>query len=241
MSSQKMPVLGIVKLDRPEIAGSKSSPDLCEPEGMMPFSVDDPTMWQQPLQKVVAEGTGGGGLDGPTEDAVRGILEAAQRLDGRSQLIIGNCGYMWSARGHLYRKLSTPVVTSALEFVDLALKITTAPVGIITWNAATLKPLMHGVNELERLRFLTVRDLPDWANWPQDPFASATPRRWTKERMAQQLQQRVADAFREGGNFEQVGIIVIECTLVPDFRDAIRAVTSVPIIDLLSFAKAALD
>lgn len=83
--------------------------------------------------------------------------------------------------------------------------------------------------------------LSDWAKWPLDPYASETSSGWTKERMAQQLAARLSKAFAEHGIFNDVGILVVECTLVPDFRKAIRAVTSVPILDLLNFAKAALE
>lgn len=38
-----------------------------------------------------------------------------------------------------------------------------------------------------------------------------------------------------------INVLILECTLVPDFRNVIRRFTAVPIFDLLQLAKAALE
>ncbi|MEM5461069.1 hypothetical protein VSR69_40635 [Paraburkholderia phytofirmans] len=239
MNTSKQPVLGLIKLDRKETISTKLSDDLCELDEVIPFLVDDPALWQVPLVKAIA--TGVGGKEVSTAQAAGGIVDAARRLDGHAQLIIGHCGFMWASREHLYGRTSTPALTSALEFVDLALRITKLPVGIITWDAEALVPLMRETFGFDRLRFLSVGDLPNWSKWPQDPYGSEVPRHWTKEQMAAEFHSRLATAFAEGGDFNDVSVIVLECTLVPDFRQTIRSITSVPIFDILHFAKIALE
>ncbi|TCK94644.1 hypothetical protein [Paraburkholderia sp. BL9I2N2] len=238
-SSDNSQLLGVIKLDRDDV--SKKSSETAERETVMPFMVDDPACWSLPICKTVAKGANAVANKVPTPAAARGILEAARRLDGCTNLIIGGCGYMWASRKHLYGQTSTPVLTSALEFVDLALRMTKLPVGIITWDAVPLVPLLKDQPGFERLRFVSIRDLPDCANWVLDPCALEQPCGWRKERMAQQLAERLAEAFGKDGVFHDVGILVLECTLLPDFRKTIRSVTPIPVLDLLHFAKAALE
>ncbi|SEK13467.1 aspartate/glutamate racemase family protein [Paraburkholderia diazotrophica] len=234
-SSAKRPLLGVIKLDDGDASEAAN-------EGpVMPFAVDDPAYWTVPLCKTIAKGADAAANKVPTPEAARGILEAAQRLDGHTDMIIGGCGYMWASRKHLYEQTSTPVLTSALEFLDLALRMTKLPVGIITWDAVPLMPLLKEYPGIERLRFVTIRDLPDFQKWVLDPCGEQAPCGWSKERIAQQLSDRLSGAFGRDGVFNDVGVLVLECTLMPDFRDTIRALTAIPILDLLSFAKAALQ
>ncbi|MEM5435861.1 hypothetical protein [Paraburkholderia diazotrophica] len=207
----------------------------------MPFMVDDPACWSVPLCKTVAKGADAAANKVPTPEAAQGILEAARRLDGQTDMIIGGCGYMWASRAHLYGQTSTPLLTSALEFLDIALRMTSRPVGIITWDAVPLVRLLKEQPGFERLRFVSIRDLPECAKWVLDPYAQEQPCGWSKERMAEQLIDRLTMAFANNQVFEDVGILVLECTLVPDFRRAIRSVTRVPVLDLLHFVKAALE
>ncbi|WP_258878832.1 hypothetical protein [Paraburkholderia sp. BL6669N2] len=236
---EKRPSLGVIMLD-PDGSPDKRSEN-ADNAVVMPFMVDDPALWPVPLRKTVAEGADAVSNKVPTPEAARGILQAARRLDGHTDLIIGNCGYMWASRKHLYGQTSTPLLTSALEFLDLALRITNQPVGIITWDATPLVPLLADQPGFERLRCVSICDLPDWASWGSDPWANQEPCRWSKERMAQQLAERLIKAFGKDGVLNDVGVLLLECTLVPDFRKTIRTVTSIPVLDLLHFAKAALE
>lgn len=238
--TDKGPVLGIVRLDYEE-ATEESSAELIARHAVTPFVVDDPSFWRVPYRSAIAKGADAEGIKIPTAEATRGMLEAAGRLDGHTQLIIGDCGYMWASRKQLYRRTCTPTVTSGLEFLDFALRISNLPVGIITWDAKSLAPLLEDHAEFDRLRFVSVSELPDWAKSVQSPSEYSSPGGWTKDRMSEQFGARLAEAFAENGTFRGVGILVLECTLVPDFRKTIRTVTSVPVFDLVHFAKAALE
>lgn len=233
-------VLGIIRLDCDE-STEESSSELIERNAVTPFSYESPAFWNVPFLNAIARGADAVGNKIPTVAASRGIVEAANRLDGRTQLIIGDCGYMWASREHLYGRTSTPTIMSALEFLDLALRMTSLPIGIITWDEKPLKPLLHAHPGFDRLRFLSVADLPEWAKWAEQPDNYMQPGGWTKERMAQQFGERLSNAFAEAGSFSPIGLLILECTLVPDFRKTIRSLTPVPVLDLLNFAKTALE
>lgn len=158
-SCVQRPLLGVIMLEPDDVCQSS---DPAEDAPTMPFMVDDPALWPVALRKTVAKGADAASNKVPTPEAARGILEAAQQLDGQTDLIIGNCGYMWASRKHLYGKTSTPLLTSALEFLDLALRMTNRPIGIITWDAKPLMPLLNDQPGFERLRFVSISDLPDW-------------------------------------------------------------------------------
>lgn len=240
MSTGRLPMLGIIQLDCGQ-ATEESSAEIVDRRAVTPFWIEDPSFWKLPFQTAIARGATPLANKVPTREAAKGILDAAVRLDGRVQLIIGNCGYMWASREHLYGRTSTPSITSGLEFLSLALKMTSQPVGIITWNADSLVPLVQDVPGWERLRYVSMSDLPEWAKSWTCWSAYETPHGWTKHRMAKELADRLNAAFATEGVFADVAILVIECTLVPDFRKTIRAITPLPILDLIQFAKTALE
>ncbi|UFW51274.1 MULTISPECIES: hypothetical protein [Bradyrhizobium] len=240
MGIDKQPVLGIIQLDSAH-AMEGASGDVIERSDLMPFSIGDPSLWHLPLQSVIAKRADIIANKVPTPEAVSGILEAVGRLDPHVQLIIGGCGYMLASRKYLYGRTSTATLTSGLEFLSLALRMTNRPVGIITWDVEPLVSLLEDHPGSERFRFLNVGDLPEWSKSWTCRSAYRKPGGWTKERMAQQFADRLAEAFAEDGIFEDVGVLVIECMIVPDFRETIRTVTSPPVLDLIHFAKAALE
>lgn len=236
----KQPLLGIIQLDCVH-AREGGSAELMERNDLLPFSVADPSLWDLPFQSVIAKGADSVANKVPTPEAVSGIVEAAGRLDAQVQLIIGGCGYMWASRNYLYGQTSTATLLSGLEFLNLALRMTNKAVGIITWDAKPLVCLLEDHPGSNRLRFLNVGDLPEWNMSWTCRSAYQKPGGWTKERMAQQFADRLAEAFADDGVFKDVSVLVIECMLVPDFRTTIRSVTSLPVLDLIHFAKAVLE
>lgn len=232
------PVLGIVLLDEDD-ATEESSSELAERNAVMPWVIEDPTFWPVPFRRAIAKGADAAGNKLPTPEAAQGIRDAAKRLDGETQMIIGNCGYMWASREHVRGATATPMLTSGLDFLELALKMTSRSVGVLTWNDEPLIPLLRDHPGWDRMRLLGFGDLPDWKKAISlDDYMQ--PGGWTLDRMEEQFRERLAEAFGEGGVLEDVGILVVECTCVPNFRAAIRAVTSVPVLDLVYFTEAAL-
>lgn len=239
MRPSKQPILGIIQLDCVQ-ATRESSAELIERGAAMPFWITDPSFWELPFRNEIARGADPAANKIPTSEAANGISDAASRLDNQAQLIIGGCGYMWASRKHLYGQTSSATLISGLEFLSLAMLMTSRPIGIITWDATPLVSLLKDHPGSERFRYLNVGDLPEWSRSWTCLSEYQKPGGWTKERMAQQLAERLTEAFAQDGVFKSVGILVIECMIVPDFRQTIRTVTSVPVLDLIYFAKAAL-
>lgn len=265
----RQPVLGIFELDlqSKERFGdernlySESVDTQAMDQGPVePLLFWDRSFWQVPFRQSVARGAYDGSrvlvgeaVQGIVGEGTAGTVEAARQLDGATDLIVGACGYFWATREALRSQTATPVITSGLEFLDLALRMTSRPVGIITWNDAALKRLLDRRPDFDRLRFVNVGDLPTWtgrmffrrldANAPPSEsnkealHMSAR----TKQRMGEELGQRLELAFASGGVFQDVSILVVECAAVPGFRNVIRSVTSVPVLDVAHFAKAALE
>ncbi|MDX0110343.1 hypothetical protein GOC33_31445 [Sinorhizobium meliloti] len=233
-------LLGIIELDCEDATG-ESSVELSDRGALTPFRYCDPQFWPIPFQNVVALGATPSANKVPTPEAAGGILDAAMQLDGRAQLIIGNCGFMWASRSRLYGQTSTATLTSGLEFLDLALRMTNRPIGIITWDADPLVLLLKDHPQKDRLCLISVCDLPEWKKAANEMPAYLKPGGWTKEQMEQELSARLIEAFATGGALEEVGIMLLECTYVADFRHTIRAITPLPVIDLLHFAKMALE
>jgi hypothetical protein len=59
--------------------------------------------------------------------------------------------------------------------------------------------------------------------------------------MADEFVERLTEAFAEDGVLQGVGLLVLECTWLPEFRSTIRSVTSLPVLDIVHFAKSVLE
>ncbi|MGF6658917.1 hypothetical protein QF000_000561 [Paraburkholderia atlantica] len=100
------------------------------------------------------------------------------------------------------------------------MKMTNRPIGIITWDLKSLVPLLRDCSGAERSHFLTVGDLPEW----EKASAYRELVGWSNEQMAQELAARLREAFGVNGVFNDAGEI-----------------TTLPILDLLTFARTALQ
>lgn len=238
MSGNQMS-LGVVLMDD-HYAVEGGPAELAAVEFKYPWvMMSDDGFWGIPIHTAVARGADAPALLGASDAGAAAVAGAVERLDGRTQLILGNCGFMWSAARRISEGVKTPTITSALEFLDLALRMTSAPVGIMTYNAASLDLLLTDHPDRERIRVLGLSDLPAWSavsapDWLQRGG-------WTFVELEAQMLERLALARAPGGMFEPMTILILECTFLPSFRSRIRAVAAVPVLDIVSFAAAALS
>jgi len=239
-STMKKPILGMIKLDDDDEI-EITSEEVINQNILTPFDLYNPEFWQVPYLSIKAKGADAVSNKIPTPEASKGLLNAARQFDGKTDLIFGDCGFMWASRESLYRKTGTPAITSSLEFLDLALRFTNKSVGIISWNEEPLKKLLENHTEFYRLRFVSVGDLPEWYKWACDADSYMKPGGWTKTQMEKEFKERMEEVFSANGQFSDISILIIECTLVPDFRNTIRSISSVPIFDILNFVKMLID
>jgi len=116
--------------------------------------------------------------------------------------------------------------------------MTNRPIGIVTWDSDPLILLLKDHPHKDRLHLISVCNLPEWRKAANEMPKYQKQGGWTKERMEQELSERLVDSFAKGGSFEEVGVLILECTYVADFRHTIR---TMPVLDLLHFAKMALE
>lgn len=231
------PTLGIVLME--DDAAVEGSPQEFAARGVTkPWVVQDPDHWGLPIRTAVAAGATAGPLLGGEPDALRGVVEAVRRLDGKADLIIGNCGFMWAAREQLVGSTATPAVLSGLDLLDVALRMTSRSVGVVTYSASSLDPLLAGHPERERICRVGLEDLPDWAAISAPDFMERGG--WSLDGLAAQLCERLARELADGGELADAGVLVLECTALPNLRSAIRSVTRMPVLDVVSFGAAAL-
>ena len=89
----------------------------------------------------------------------------------------------------------------------------------------------------DRLRIVGLEDQPAWQALGAVDFAAQ--RGWSvaslRSELLSVLEREVAD-----GLLADVGTLVIECSVIPQFRRDIRDVTRVPILDVAAAAQAVL-
>lgn len=231
--------LGIVMFDE-KYAVEAGSEELAGCEVYFPWvMMRDRHFWPVPIRTAIARGATNEALLAGDPDAANAVVDAAQRLDGGVDLILGNCGFMWPATRRAAGRIETPMLTSGLAFLDLALTTTSQPVGLITYSEASLLPLIEEHEQRDRLRVLGLDDMPDWAALRRPNWWEAGG--WSFDSLRRHLLDRLTKALADGGDLDGVRILVLECTWLPTFRSDIRAATGLPVLDIVSFAATALS
>ncbi|MEU6646096.1 hypothetical protein ABZ863_26600 [Saccharomonospora sp. NPDC046836] len=203
-------------------------------EYRLPWVVQDPAFWPLPLHTVMAKDADSEALLGHATRGVDSVVDSAKSLDGKVQLIIGNCGFMWAAAKEISESVATPTITSGLHLLNLALDMTSQQVAVLTYDANSLRPLLQDHEQFNRLSIVGFNDLPDWA--AIEPADYMERGGWTIDGLRQQLVDRLEEAFASGGDLSSSRIIVLECTGLINFRTEIREVTGRPVLDIVSFA-----
>lgn len=196
-----------------------------------------PATW--PVDSVYAIAKGGVSqavLDG-TDGASAGVVAAVRRLAPESDLVITNCGFFWRGWKLLRGTNQTPVLLSALDFLDLALGMTAGPVGVLVHSASSAAAMLSQHPGRTRLRIVGFNDLPSWLAIESPDFMSLDT--WTfdslRDEFLRRLQVELAD-----GQLKEARLLILECTAMPMWRAEIRRLTNVPIFDVMSVAKALL-
>ena len=229
------PVLGVILLDYEGYVGEEL---LCTPDDevglgwMPPGHFEHPRSWGCPVLYRVATGCTPEASEQASEDALRGVREAAHALDGRVDLITADCAYTWFVREAL-DGVRTPALTSSLALLDLARTIGRT-VAIISSSGRVLRrlygPLPVGV------RIIGMESKSEWERYQTYSVDTNPP--LDRGLMARQLLERLDEDFAQQG---EPGAVVLECTGLPQFRDVVRQRYGRPILDIASFVQHLLD
>lgn len=234
-----MATLGIVLLDCDHLAPGPLTFDPTHHRGLgvLPAGFFEcPATWPVPTSYVVAPAATPAATLRGEPAALDGLREAIDVLTPRSDLVITNCGFFWAARSSP-RRYSGAVLVSGFDLLDLAGIMTRAPIGILTYSAERAAELLRSHPLVPRLRIVGVDDCPAWSVLTRDDWVTAGG--WTQEDLGREL-LAVANHELTAGSLRDVGILLLECTAMPQFREQVRRITTVPILDLASVAADAL-
>lgn len=158
------------------------------------------------------------------------FLEGARRLERAGvQAITTSCGFLALWQKELSAAVSVPLLTSSLLQVPLAWRLTGGrPVAIVTARAANLSPGHLAAVGIDKMP-LFVTGLDGATEFTRVFIDDATTLR--EEAVRQEVLRRTLDIVEA---HEEIGAIVLECTNLPPYADALRQATKRPVFDILT-------
>jgi hypothetical protein len=203
------------------------------PAGLSAGFFGHPDCWPQQVLFAVAEGATGATSAACTPEALAGVVAAVRRLEGRCDLIVGGCGYFGAAWPLLTPAPATPTVLSALDLLDSALLSTSKNVAILSMSRSAATDFVADRADVDRIRVVGFDGVTDWPKFAHADWAIAP--RWSLDGLEAGVRQVMAGATQPGGPLADVGAVLLECTVLPQFRSVLREYTAAPIIELRSF------
>jgi len=170
-------------------------------------------------------------LVSPDGRLVGPMLEAAESMiDQGVKAIITSCGFNAIFQKELAGALTIPVYTSAL----LQIPFIRASLGrkkllIITASKQDLKPEhFHavGVMDMHGIEIYGMEEMPEWSKISRSPNTSLSLRKVGDEVVS------LAEVAKK--EHPDIGAILLECTDLPPFADAVRKAVNLQVYDLLT-------
>lgn len=231
--------VGVVLLDMPHYSPRAGVFDSSATSGLGPLPAgffDHPRTWPGATAFAVAEGAAAWPTLQGSAEALDGLLSAVARLAPQCDVVLADCGFFWAARREQPR-LPGNVVLSGLDLLDLALTVSAGEVGIVTYSKPHCEVLIRGHPALDRLRIVGLSDQPSWAYLSRADHGQLDG--WSQDTLRKELVS-VLQRERQAGMLRDVNALVLECTVLPQYRAAIRSVIDVPIFDARTLALALL-
>jgi hypothetical protein len=205
------------------------------PAGLGEGFYGHPAAWPFPVVFAVAQGATAAASARCTPEATAGVVAAVGRLDGHCDLIVGGCGYFGAAWPAMSRPPGTPTVLSALDHLDLALASTSRDVAVLSMSAGAASSFLRPRADGRRIRVIGLDHERDWGligrpDWVTHP-------RWTLEGLEKGLRRVLEAESSPGGDLDNVGGVLLECTVLPQFGSLIRDHLDVPVYDVSSIVR----
>lgn len=197
---------------------------------------ENPGSWPGiPVRYAVARGARVEPLVAGERRAVDAFWAAAERL-AECSLVITDCGFFYYARRD--GRPTGNVLTSGLDLLPVAASLTSRDIGVLTVSSSLAEDLLAGHALRPRLVIAGLEDEDGWCRLLTDDHAHNNG--WSLDVLRRGVLAAAERDFGPGGRLEGIGALVLECTLLPQFRDEIRRFTDIPILDAASFAISAL-
>lgn len=232
--------LGVVLLDSDHYVAERGRFSPADPQGLgrLPRGFFEcPATWPVPTEFAVAKGATAKATLRLEKQTVEGLKTAVGDLAQRCDVVVANCGFFWGAWGAMSCGFPTVLLLSGLDVLDLVAVSTNKPIGVLTYSKEDAVQLLKDHPSFDRLRLVGLSDLPAWTAFGYDDYV--TNGKWTVEQLRREFLRRVEQELG-GGTLSEVGSIILECTVLPQFIGDLRGLTTLPVFDLASLAKAAL-
>jgi hypothetical protein len=232
------PTLGVVLLDCDHYTDRFGRFEPTDERGLgsLPAGFfESPATWPVSTVFAVAPGAQPNETIRGTLQATEGLVESVGALAPHCDLIVADCGFFWAARARA--RLSGTTLISGLDLLDLAGVMTSQPIGLLTFSEQDVRNLLADHPLYDRLRVVGLIDQPNWNALDDTAFGDSG--KWTVAGLRDELLHVVAQELRDGA-FKDAGVLVLECTCLPQFRADLRGLTTLPILDAASVAKMAL-
>jgi Asp/Glu/hydantoin racemase len=186
--------------------------------------------WPFPVQYRIVDGTSPGGIvrDLDVAEALPLFLEAAQELEAAGvDVVTTNCGFLILLQQEIQARLGVPFLSSSLLQVPWvqALLPPGSSVGVLTIEAAALSDAHLQAAGIDP-GTVTVRGL-DGGTFNEQILDDHL------ELDVDRCRDEHETAARElVAEHPEIGAIVLECTNMPPYADAIREATGLPVYDL---------
>lgn len=234
--------LGIVLLDAEHYVETLEWEDPTAwqpPDGLGPGFLSHPAYWPLPVVYAVARGATTEAAAAHRPEAIRGVVEAVRRLDGRCRMIVGTCGHFWGAWEELDPRPQTPTVLSALDVLDDALSWSRRDVLVLTMTTGSGQRSLARATTSARVRVLGMDGAGDWSRIDRPDWVLR--REWSEDGLESGLREVLDRERGPGGALAGVGAVLLYCTILPQFTSVIREYTSAPIVHVGSLVASALS
>ena len=166
-----------------------------------------------------------------TKEDVQPFIDAAKELEAQGvKAITTSCGFLALFQNELREAVNVPVIASALVMVPWVYSMI-APngkVGILTANSDTLTA--------QHLKAVGVDKIPNviYGLQKEEVFTNFTVQNWDSVDTAKCEEELVRVARKMVEENPDVKAIVLECTNMPPYTEAIKEAVGLPVFDLVS-------
>lgn len=235
-------VVGVVLLDAEHYEDTLDWEDptaWVPPAGLGPGFLSHPAYWSRPAVFAVAKGATGEAAAERRPEAVRGVVDAVRRLDGRCRMIVGTCGHFGDAWAELDPPPETPTILSALDILPDALRWSRRDVLMLTMTTESGLRSIADTPGSSRVRVVGMDGAGDWFLMDRPDWVAH--REWSEAGLEAGLRQVLGRESIEGGALDGVGCVLLVCTILPQFISVIREYTGAPIVHVGGLAESLLS
>jgi hypothetical protein len=243
-NERKDPVLGVVLVDSDHYeakTGRFEPTDTMGLGSLPPGWFESPATWPVTTEFAVATGATAKALmhtgSEVVEEVVDGLRNALSYLGPRCDLIVTDCGFFWGARSAVPAAQRSTVLLSGIDLLDLVAARSDQPIGLLTFAENSALRMLENHPARERLRLVGLSDMPTWNILNNDDFVLSG--ELDIDGLREDLIRRVSEELR-AGELTDVGSLVLECAVLPQFLDDLHQLTAVPKFDVATLATAAL-